>query len=319
MTKQWLFGASLLMLLGCQEQGKKTVAGPAEGPKKVAIRETSVRLDKYWYDGTAEVSSYSLHQNRYRDVHPGEAVLVFVTEDFLTDKQVKNEQYRSKQSTAILKMNAIRRFTTGIYDYAIMTSVFAPVDQVQFPFPLKITMSSQDWCGQTFMQLNQVGSQYRAQVFSYFETEGDTDQKVPYTWSEDALWTQVRINPDALPIGKFSILPAPFYARLQHRDFSPQRAEAVLEVYQGGDFAGDQLRVYRLFFPELNRTVEIIFQAESPYVIEGWTDTYPSAFDGQARTTLARRKETLKTPYWKENSLQDTTLRNQLGLSQFLY
>jgi len=40
----------------------------------------------YWYQGKAELTSYTLEQARYGEVHPGEAVLVFVTEDFSKSK-----------------------------------------------------------------------------------------------------------------------------------------------------------------------------------------------------------------------------------------
>jgi len=66
----------------------------------VKINEVT-KLDDYWYQGKAEISSYQLEQARYSDVHPGEAVLVFVTEDFLTDKQVKNDNYTNKNSALI--------------------------------------------------------------------------------------------------------------------------------------------------------------------------------------------------------------------------
>ena len=41
------------------------------------------KLGDYWYQEATEISRYELQQNRYADVHPGEAVLIFVTEDFL--------------------------------------------------------------------------------------------------------------------------------------------------------------------------------------------------------------------------------------------
>ncbi|MDH3649991.1 MAG: hypothetical protein OEQ53_09920, partial [Saprospiraceae bacterium] len=68
---------------------------------------------EYWYAGTAELNVFEVEQARYNEVHPGQTVLVFVTEDFLTDKQVKNESAPKKQSTSVLKTNLIRNFTTG--------------------------------------------------------------------------------------------------------------------------------------------------------------------------------------------------------------
>ncbi|MBK9488612.1 MAG: hypothetical protein IPO07_07345 [Haliscomenobacter sp.] len=101
------------------------------------VKRDNIGLGPYWFEGKAEISHYTLSQNRYRDVHPGEAVLVFVTEPFLTDKQVKNEKGQLENSTTVLKLNAIQRFTTGIYDYSVMTSVFTPEDLKRYPHSSK--------------------------------------------------------------------------------------------------------------------------------------------------------------------------------------
>ena len=44
---------------------------------------------QYWYGGKAELNSYDLKQSRYGQIRNGEAVMVFVTEDFSKSKQVK--------------------------------------------------------------------------------------------------------------------------------------------------------------------------------------------------------------------------------------
>ena len=77
----------------------------------------------YWTQGKAEVNVYELSQNRYKDNHPGQLVSVFVTEDFLTDKQVKNETYTNPKSTWTFKNIQLRKFTTGIYDYSLFSRI----------------------------------------------------------------------------------------------------------------------------------------------------------------------------------------------------
>lgn len=271
------------------------------------------KLDAYWYEGKAEITRYELQQNRYRDVHPGEAILVFVTEDFLTDKQVKNDQYQNKNSVSVLKTNFIRRFATGIYDYSIMTSVFTPVDGSKNPQTLKVTNSTQDWCGQAFMQLNWRNNQYQTQIRSYFEEEADQNFDVPYAILEDELFNRIRINPQALPTGKIKILPSLSITRLLHQPFQPEDAAAALQTYRGTDFSGENLQSYRVTFANKNRILEIIFENKSPYVIIGWKEAYPS-FDGKIRETIAKRTKTVMTPYWQQNGLDDKALRQELGV-----
>ena len=122
--------------------------------------KSSPILGSYWYQGKAELTSYELDQARYRDNHPGEVVLIQVTEDFLTDKQVKNDHYKNPNSIPILKTNLMKKFTTGLYDYSIMNSVFTSVDPAYGIKTLKTTFSSQDWCGQSFLQANLRNKQY---------------------------------------------------------------------------------------------------------------------------------------------------------------
>lgn len=72
--------------------------------------------------------------------------------------------------------------------------------------------------------------------------------------------------------------------------------------------------VYRLEMPSINRQVEYVFQAEAPYRIEGWKDTYPSAFDKKPRATIAKRQKTIVEPYWRMNKKDDFKNRKPLDL-----
>jgi len=315
MKNTWL-ASLLLLMVACNNVETKQ---PEEQPAQFTAVKTSRAtppLDPYWYQGKAEITRYELQQNRYRDVHPGEAVLVFVTEDFLTDKQVKNDTYQNKNSINVLKTNQIRRFATGIYDYSIMTSVFTPVDVSKNPQTLKVTNSTQDWCGQAFMQINWRDNQYQTQIRSYFEAEADENFSVSYAILEDELFNRIRLNPQALPTGKIQILPSMSIARLLHQDFKPETAEATLQTYTGKDFTGDNLQSYRVAFTTRNRVLEIVFENKSPYVIVGWKEAYPS-FDKKVRETIARRTKTVLTPYWQQNSLSDKNLRAELGVEGF--
>lgn len=308
-----------LLVTSCQsgnEAPKATAEASLQAPasKAVSAFGTNVnQLDAYWYQGKAEISTYQLSQNRYRDLHPGKAILIQVTEDFLTDAQVKNDRYRNPNSTAILKTNFIRHFNTGIYDYAIMTSAFTPVKTAEWPFTLKTTTSVQDWCGHVFGQLNYREGSYQMQTLSYFESEGDQQQSLGSAMLEDELFNRIRMNWKDLPTGKNLMIPALSYLRLLHKNAAPYEVNLSLADYTNRDFSGEQLKVYTIEFPELDRQLEIIFSAKPPYYIEGWRDTHPS-FDDQKRTSVARRTHTILDDYWTHNALTDVGLRAKLGL-----
>lgn len=310
---RWLLASlGLSLLLSAAWRPLVTITNP---PAMIArFRSDSLGPSNYWYQGKAELSRYQLSYNRYRELHPGEAVLIFVTEDFLTDRQVKSEAGKTKKSVPILKLNALERFTTGIYDYSLMTSVFAPVALEQYPHALKVTNSNQDWCGQTWMQINQRNQAYQLSSRSYFEKEGDEDFNLPLTWLEHELWTRLRLHPRNLPLGSISIIPSLAYLRLAHRPVKAYPATATLEPYAGTAFSGADLQAYTVHFPDLKRTLTIVFTAQFPYRIEGWLDTHPSLFDQTLRTTVAQRSATELVPYWQKNSTADQPWRDTLGL-----
>ncbi len=261
----------------------------------------------YWYQGLAEITSYDLQQVRYGEVHPGEAVMIYVTEPFLEDTQVKADDPNADGAVTVLKMNATRAFNTGVYPYTMMTSVFSPVEGGP---ALKVTTSSQEWCGHTFTQLNRRDAGYHLQLYSYFESESDQDRMLPDVLLEDDLWTQLRLNPDALTTGDLTLVPGTIYQRLSHLHLEPKQATATLT---DGD---DGTRTYTLTYPDLDRTLAITFAADFPHTVEGWTEARRSGFgaNSQTLTTTATRKAREMMPYWSLNRRADTPLRESLRL-----
>lgn len=283
-------------------------------------RESSINFknqaseSSYWNQGKAEISIYNLSQNRYQDNYPGKLISIFVKEDFLTDKQVKNEQYTSNNSTAILKNIQIRKFTTGVYDYSLFTSTFTPIDKIKFPKTLKVTATSQEWCGTIFTQFNFKNGKYQTEQRSYFENEGDTNGTIKSAVLEDEIFNTIRINPAMLPEGNFELIPAANFIQLKHLKRTFFSANAKLKLYEGNDFYGTNLNEYQIEIPALKRKLCIVFEDKAPFKIIGWLDSFPSAFDNKLRTTKVILKEQKLLPYWNMNSLADTKVRELIGV-----
>jgi hypothetical protein len=294
----------------------------APDDRAVPIRTAAVEADDfsvpadsfgaYWYQGLAEITSYDLEQARYGEIHPGEAVLIYVTEPFLEDEQVKADDPDAEGAVTVLKLNATRNFLTGVYPYSMMMSVFTPVQREEHGPTLKVTATSQEWCGHTFTQLGRIADGYRLQLFSYFESEGDQDRTLDSALLEDGLWTTLRLNPDALPTGELRLVPGTIYQRLSHLDLEPHAATATLS----DDPEAPGLQLYTLTYPDLDRTLTIRFTADFPHTIEGWTETRRSGFgpDAQVLTTTATRRARDLMAYWSLNSRADVPLREALGL-----
>jgi hypothetical protein len=298
-------------LAACQSPDAVEPESPATPVRTAAVEaaDVSVPADSfaaYWYQGLAEITSYDLEQARYGETHPGEAVLIYVTEPFLEDEQVKADDPNAEGAVTVLKLNATRNFLTGVYPYSMMTSVFTPVQREQHGPTLKVTTSSQEWCGHTFTQLNRLADGYRLQLFSYFEGEGDQDRTLDGAMLEDGLWTLLRLNPDALPTGEVRLVPGTIYQRLSHRDLAPEQATATLSDADAG------LRTYTLAYPDLDRTLAITFSADFPHTVERWTETRGAG--AEALSTTATRRDREMMAYWGLNGRADVERRAALGL-----
>lgn len=297
----------LVIAFSCKEEQKpidKQLA-VTDNTIKTEILKSAEPLSKefndYWYAGEAEISSYKLEQARYGEMRDGTAVLVYVTEDFLPEEQVKADNY-SKDNTSVLKLNATKNFNTGIYPYSIMQSTFYPVANNQHA--LKVTASIQEWCGHVYAQLNNRDN-FEIKAHSYFETEADQNLNLEKSITENEIWTQLRVNPKSLPTGELKILPSLEFLRLKHLKFKALNAEATLNDDS-----------YKIHYPEINRTLKINFNPNFPFDIISWEETYPDGYGPNAKllTTKANKIKTIKSAYWSKNSNSDENLRNTLGL-----
>jgi len=269
------------------------------------------QFNDYWYQGKAEITSYKLEQARYGEIHNGTAVLVYVTEDFSKDKQVKLDYpgRAGDDAVKVMKLNTTKKFNTGIYPYSIMESVFTPVNRKDSPNTIKATASSQEWCGHSFTQLNLNDEGYKIQLNSYFESEGDQIKQLPKVWLENELWNLIRIDPAQLPVGKIKVIPSLVFQRLKHVEMEEVNAIARLDKSGGKN-------TFLLKFPSLNRELSIHFDDKFPYAINGWEESYQSGWGSSAKTlsTKATKMKSILSPYWSKNSVADSHLRKELGL-----
>lgn len=291
----------------------------------VFLNYTSVALSlpeekdfhSYWYNYGAEISRFELEQSRYGEVHPGHAILIFVTEPFLPDIQVKSDYEASREkSIPILKLNLIKRFNTGIYDYSMMKSVFTPIpsEQQQLSKTLKVSTTRQDWCGHVYLQYNLERDHYKVKQYSYFEKEGDKDVTISSAYLEDEIWTRIRINPKTLPLGGIEMIPGSFFTTLRMIDLRAEKAVAELTNTQDGDRG--VVSQYTVKYPSLGRTLSICFNRNFPHDILSWSETYPdgSGEDAKVLTTKARRTHAVMVDYWNKNNVKYLELRKELGL-----
>ncbi|HET8859426.1 hypothetical protein [Marivirga sp.] len=291
---------SLVLFQACAQKTNNT-------PQDKVNLNLNEQFGDYWYQGKAELTSYDLEQVRYGEKRDGEAVLIFVTEDFSKSKQVKldNPQEAGDDAEKVLKLNFTKKFSTGIYPYSIMTSIFSPIYPENDMHARKITTSVQEWCGHVFMQLNNMGTDYKLLLRSYFESEGDVDMKLDKVWLEDELWTLLRLDPNQIPKGEIQLFPSTQYLRLKHKDLKAFTAKISMVT-------NDNLNELTVEIPELERQLSIFYKAQHPYQIEKWEETYPE--NGEMMTTTATLKKRILLDYWNKNGAKDSVYRKQLNL-----
>jgi hypothetical protein len=125
----------------------------------------------------------------------------------------------------VLKLNAVRDFRTGIYDYNVMTSAFL---RVAPGWPVaKVAFSGQEWCGHVFHQLVPRGGRLPGIFHSYFDGEADGTDDLAFPKDgvlEDALpillrgWNGAYLEPGESRTVPF--LPSLLWARLHHRSLA---------------------------------------------------------------------------------------------------
>ena len=292
----------LLTFPTCEPEQQKPNFSPEDKTKMT--QTDGSQFNDYWYGGKAELNSYDLKQERYGEMRDGEVVLVFVTEPFSLTKHVKVDypQKAGKDKVDVMKLNQVRKFITGIYDYSVLTSTFTAMDTKKHPYALKSTTSMQEWCGQTFTQFNLKGDKYQVKQFSYFESEGYEIEKITAALLEDELMTKIRINEGALTEGEIDLIPSTIYSRFSHTPIKPSKAQISKTETK-------KSTTYTVKYLNIKRTLKIEVENVFPFRILGWSED-----NGDNFITTATLRKTLTEPYWNQHDVADESKRAELEL-----
>ena len=269
---------------------------------------------KHWGDGQAELNGYVITQPRYGEVRKGEAIFVFVTETFTHKQRVKSDGGHSDEYP-VIKLNDIRDFQTGVYDYNAMTSAFVRLDGKQaIGLPTKISFSMQEWCGHAWDQWSVDHNTFTRIGHSYFDGEADvnvTGTLQPQTVFADNLPILVRgLTGEWLTPGQtapIKLIPQAIHTRMQHRE--PEALDVTIHREQtsapvtvpAGTF---DARIWRI--ANGNKSIaEFWVETAHPHRLLKWT-----AADGGTGMLTG----TTRMKYWNKAREGDEQLRESLGL-----
>ncbi len=278
----------------------------------------------HWYDGFAELSSYHLTVGRYGEKREGTAVAIFVTEDFSASQRVKADAGKGKESdkVPVMKLNLMKDFPTGVYDYNTMLSSFiATKEFLGHPAgsPLKISFSSQEWCGHVYHQILPHDSWLQSESHSYFDGEADRSAREDYPKNSVfadtlLLWARGLSAPSLSP---GQSLKAPLYSRLidgRLRHFKPQFEEATFEVSSELSSVKAHSASFRArkktVTTESGRRYEFWVEDRSPYRVLKWIATGGTGVDETAVFVKSKRMK-----YWSMNNNDSAERVRDIGLT----
>ena len=274
---------------------------------------------KLWGDGKAELSAFALTEPRYGAPRAGTAVLVFVTEDFSDSLRVKADpgKHPAGDVYPVVKLNAVRDFQTGIYDYNLMSSVFARADRLAGDASgavVKTSFSAQEWCGHVYQQWLRHGDKLDGVAHSYFDGEADQAPVLDYPAGgllEEALPIVLRgLRGDLLAPGErrtVPFLPSTMRARLSHRPQAWGHATLTRSTEtRPVSTALGKLDAFTITVDEPGGpTTTWTLEAAAPHRILAW-----SSPDGESATLLG----SARLPYWQLHDPGNESYLKQLGL-----
>lgn len=298
------------------------VAAWASAPPPPPAADAS--FDSFWHDGKAELDGYFYTVTRYGQRRRGQCVAIFVTEPFGESKRVKVDDPAKDPKDAFdaLKLNLVRDFQTGIYDYNTMVSTF--VRSATFD-PMKVSFSSAEWCGHVYEELLFDPGWIRERFFSYFEGESASGEiESPRGGvAEDNLFILLRglrggfLRPGERRRAPF--LAGAFYRRLTHQPlrWSSAEIERVAAPQRVSVPAGAFATILYVVRTAEGREGRIHIERAYPHRVVQWewklnrSPATPRIADGldAGKLTGSRRLE-----YWKLHDGGNESYLKQLGL-----
>ena len=293
-----------------------------------AVKPTpTTTFESHWQDGRAELAGYRYRVTRYGARREGRCAMITVTEPFSASKRVKVDDPAANPNDTFeaLKLNLVRHFQTGIYDYHTMVSLFTRSRDFS---PVKVAFTCAEWCGQVYEEEQFEPRAVSGFVRSYFEGESRTIRLPARAGgiTEDDLFLLLRgLRGDYLPPGRtrpVHLIASPFIRRLAHRS----EAWLVADIARSRDLqrvvvpAGTFAAILYTVKIEDGRTGRFWIETPYPHRVLKWAWTaVPAkgggrmAGDGLDEGELIRSS---RLPYWRLNRPGDERYLKDIGLER---
>jgi hypothetical protein len=250
-----------------------------------------------WDDGQAEINAYDAVETRYGKTRPYVDYQIVVKEPFSRRLLVKADpDHEPADVFPVLKLNHVIHYQTGIYAYHQMLSFFFDPEDMQ---PLKWTLTSFEWCGNTFKEFTRRDKQVRLATRTYWDGDADQEYDLPFdrdTVFYDQLPVWLRSQP--LEAGASRTLRV-YPTQISSKAPRPQAAPATISVAGREEIAladGSRRSAALVQVALGDGLHRLWFDSEFPHVLLGWER--PDGGRG-------RLKWTRRLKYWELNQPGD--------------
>lgn len=252
--------------------------------------------NSYWYQGLAEINHYQASVVKYGILRPAEEVVhILVTEKHDPILLVKADDWKRPGLVDVLKFNYLTTIPTGIYTYREMISAFFANPEMNL---IKLTFSSQEWCGQSFKELLNVGKRKGLWFNTYWDGQGRGKYEAnfpEYLVLYDVLPVQLRALKFSENLkGHFEMLPTQISSKVSQPIW--EKAEFEITALQPLRVPAGEFTAYRVQIRHSGGEDRLWFEKDFPHRMLKW-ETYAG------NSYLLKKSQRLA--YWELNKPGD--------------
>ena len=279
------------------------------------------QFENHWYDGNAELATYRIEEMRYGELREGIRIMVFVTEPMQLSTHIKPDtKLPGDEQIAVIKLNDLMKFPTGVYDYSIMSSTFSAVEKKGDIPPMsamKVAFSGQEWCGMVFERYVRKNEEFSGELFSYFESEGEQQFSIPLDNGpvpEENLWILIReMKGRFVKSGqsrRLPLVPSAWHRRKSHTPVRVVEATVTKSEPTKISTAIGAFDAHEFEWGYENHSTSVLVEKAWPHRILSWKER-----DGSHGSVMSVRRE----PYWRIHDNDDLHVRDSLALESVFH